>query len=245
MDTKLVRTLLIILQIIITASLLLADICGIATIGSLASSKSLIESLVRCIATLAFMIFYYVSVSDSFSSESLIFPLYLLSLTVSEIRILEIVERATNLYIIPQQTLVGLLMFSTFLIAFCLIGYALLSNASGKESTLYTIAIIVIAALDTYLSPISQNISETWQSKNMWILISFFFTVAILVSIVQFFLERSKSSRIKYLICLLLSINNYINLVYNSIAMNTFGTIIYIASMVLIVVLVEVNSTRL
>lgn len=236
---------MIILQILVIATTILANVCGIATLGSLTKSKTLIESLVRCIVILAFTIFYYVSVSDSFSSDSLIFPLYLLFLSVAETRIWEVVERAMNLYVIPPAVLVGLLQLSSFIVALCIIGYALFPNISKTQSNLYTITALIASCVIAYYAPKSSDISGAWNSQIMMTLVTAFFAIAVIVAFVQSFIETSKTSRVKFIICILLGINNYINFVFNTIALNTIGTVLLVASIALTVVMVEINSTKL
>lgn len=245
MSTKLIRTILITLQVIISASILLGCICGIIVSKDSATTKLLIEGLIRSVAALGFTVFYYVSVSDSFSADTLIFPIYLLCITTSESRTFEIVEGLLNLFFIPQHFLVEVLIFSSFMIAFTLIGYALLSNNSKKENNLFTIAAIVASLTIATLAPKAQTITEAWNSKSLFVLLASLFTTGVIISIVQAILETSTSTRIKYVICILLFINEFINLVFNSDFMNAAGTVLFIVSLVLVVLLVRMNATRL
>lgn len=232
------------LQILITVFVMFADVCGIVSVSDLGNSKALVESLVRCISILAFTIFYYVSVSDSFGSESLFFPLYLLFLSVSELRILEAVQVIMNFYLITSQHIVYILIVSSFMLGFSVIGFCLLAGSSNRDTDLFVLISLVASFSIAHFGPKAVTISETWSSKSLLTILILFYLIGCIASISQTIAEASVLQKIRYAAGVPLLINNFINLVYNTNSMNFFGTVLSIVSLGLFILLVKINTAR-
>lgn len=245
MNNKFLRTLLVTFQIIIALAILIVDISGILHIKNFNESALFYESIIRCLLVGLFTFFYYNSLSSGFYSEPPFLPVNLFFLMLSETRILE--EYSTRLcrFFIPPQVLVSVLIFSTCMLALTLFGYEIFYSNSGKDTSLFLAASVAASLVITELIPKALNIDSVWENKSLFLLISGIFALTFLISVVQFFSNSAGSLEIRHLVCMVLVVNNFINLFYNSFLMNLVGTGVFIISCILMITMTKTNATKL
>lgn len=245
MNTKLIKAILILLETILTLSLIAICTYGLINKPNTDSFVRYAETLFRCLSIYIFSIVYFTSLTSSSGSDSLFIPFYLLSFVVSEIRILDTFAKDFSLVLVPPMTGVTILLSSVFLMGLSLIGYGLFyDNRNSAEISRFQLFSLGGCVLVAMLLPKVTNYFDVLELAPVRTIMTVLVIISALVFIILIIQDRHSSDVVRHIAAILLIAGNYTNLFFDSFIMNLSATIFTFVGLVIITILAKINEVK-
>ncbi len=210
MNNKFLRFITLFLEVFCLA--LIAAIC---IYGILVDDRELLDSpflhsAMRLAIIFLMTISYYKTSVSNFNPGNAFLILFLLFMSIVELRILSIFTSVTGLSILPPRVSVRLHLFAQLMVYFLLAGYAL--NYQNNDHGAITRFIILGMTGCLFLSlaiPATQDILGVWKLDAPFLLITVFCATSLFSNLILAFSEPTKLGVFRQISMMMLLLGNY------------------------------------
>ena len=246
MNSKALRVIILLLQIICFLASISVCVYGIVMIEETNDSYTYMASVVRLVVILLVTVAYYKSSVSNINPGNAFIILALFFLTVSELRVLSYFTTLTGWSILPPRVSVRLQMFSQYMLMFLLIGYAIHYQNNEHSSISRFLALGSAAVLFISISlPATQDIEGIWNmSAPLWVLCILSGT-ALLTQLILSFTEPTATGRLRNLAILLMIVGNGLSFVFDNFAFTIMGSTLFLLGGFITMVVTLRNSVIL
>ena len=246
MNSKALRILVLILQLLCFLSSIGVCVYGIVIIENADDSYTYMAAVVRLVVILLVTVSYYKSSISNINPGNAFIILALLFLTVSELRVLSYFTALSGWSILPPRVSVRLQMFSQFMLMFLLIGYAIHYQNNEHSSITRFLALGSAAVLFiSIMLPATQDIEGIWKmSAPFWVLCILSGT-ALFTQMILSFTEPTAMGRLRNLAILMMIVGNGLSFIFDSFASTIIGSSIFLLGGFITMVVTLRNSVIL
>lgn len=246
MNSKALRILILILQLISFLASIGVCVYGIVVIEQTDDSYTYMAAVVRLVVILLVTVAYYKSSISNINPGNAFIILALFFLTVSELRVLSYFTSMTGWSILPPRVSVRLQMFSQYMLMFLLIGYAIhyQNNEHSSISRFLALGSTAILFISIML-PATQDIEGIWKMRApLWVLCILSGT-ALLTQLILSFTEPTATGRLRNLAILLMIVGNGLSFVFDNFAFTIIGSTLFLLGGFITMVVTLRNSVIL
>ena len=247
MNSKFLRVIVLLLQILIIAAEMGICIFGMVVVETSSESYPFIYAAVRVAVILLMTLSYYKTSVSRINPGNIFVIFFLFFLTVAELNILAYFTTITGWSFIPPRVLVRMLIYSQFMVQFCILGNALLyqSNEHGAALSLFAFGYFAVAFL-AYIIPATQEVIKLWDVPAPLTILSFLSALAVLSQLILAFSETTKVSALKHTAMVLLLAGNFIVNVFDGLSyFSVIGTAFFFIGGIIITLITLRNSVIL
>jgi len=246
MHNKFLNTLLFLAQLLITALCLVVAIKGVFLSQDLSQELPFLQVGIRIIMLLVFTISYYKSSITGGNPENIFIVCFLLSATLSELRVFYYFSTLTQIKLLSVTALSKISIFSVILIFLSLIGFGIYfqNNEHGAVS-LFTWISIAAAVLLSLLLPTPLSFSNLWKMTPSFWSIAILSIVAVIVNLLPLFIEPPGTGTIRLLSSLLFVIGTFLICFFVEQYLILAGTGAFVVGCLLNTIVLTRNAVRL
>ena len=229
MNSKALRILVLLLQLVCFLASIGVCVYGIVIIENADDSYTYIATVVRLVIILLVTVSYYKSSVSNINPGNAFVILALLFLTVSELRVLSYFTALSGCSILPPRVSVRLQMFSQFMLMFLLIGYAIHYQNNEHSSITRFLALGTAAVLFiSIMLPATQDIEGIWKMTAPFWVLCILSGTALFTQLILSFTEPTTMGRLRNLAILLMIVGNGLSFVFDSFAATIIGSSIFL-----------------
>ena len=246
MNNKVLRVLILLLQILCFIASIGVCVYGTVIIENADDSYAYMAAVVRLVVILLVTVSYYKSSISNINPGNAFIILALFFLTVSELRVLSYFTTLSGWSILPPRVSVRLQMFSQFMLMFLLIGYAI-HYQNNEHSSISRFLVLGTAAVlfISIMLPATQDIEGIWKmSAPFWVLVILSGT-ALFTQLILSFTEPTATGRLRNLAILLMIVGNSLSFIFDSFALTIVGSSIFLLGGFITMVVTLRNSVIL
>ena len=247
MNSKLLRVIVILLQMLIIAAEMGICIFGMVVVENTSESYPFIFAAVRVAVILLMTLSYYKTSVSRINPGNIFVIFFLFFLTVAELNILAYFTTITGWSFIPPRILVRMLIYSQFMVQFCILGNALLyqSNEHSAALRLFAFGYFAIAFV-SYIIPATQEVIKLWDVEAPLSILSILSALAVLSQLILAFSETTKVNALKHTAMILLISGNFIVNVFDGLLpFSIIGTAFFFIGGIIIMLITLRNSVIL
>lgn len=246
MNSKALRVLILLLQLVCFIASISVCVYGIVVIEQTDDSYTYMASVVRLVVILLVTVAYYKSSISNINPGNAFIILALFFLTVSELRVLSYFTTMTGWSILPPRVSVRLQMFSQYMLMFLLIGYAIhyQNNEHSSISRFLALGSAAILFISIML-PATQDIEGIWKmTAPLWVLCILSGT-ALFTQLILSFTEPTATGRLRNLAILLMIVGNGLSFVFDYFVFTVIGSTFFLLGGFITMVVTLRNSVIL
>lgn len=245
MSNKVLRLTILVLQSVFLLAIVAIAIIGIITAQDYRTATMFAESLCRCVVTVAFTTYYYLSFAKNPNTTGMFFPLYLLMSLATEIRIVDDFAKLNNTILIPPHITVYIFVFSSLVMVISLMGYGIFYQSNNTAANLYLLAGIVFSLLITTIIPKAPDADNVWDSTPLYLLEMSLFIIAMVIHLILLITETPGPYRVRHAVLFLIVVGNYLNLFHDTLPTTMAGTAIITVALLIAIIIAKVRDVRL
>ena len=247
MNSKLLRLLTLLLQILVIGICLTICVYGIVVSADSSESYPYIAATVRVSILLLITISYYKTSVSAFNPGNLFMMMAMLFMAITELRILSYFTGLTGWSILPPRVSVRLQLFSQFMLYFSLAGYALFYQNNEHSSTTRFNAFGTIAMLFLSITiPSTQDIDGVWGKRAPLSILVIIASIALITILIILFNEQSKAGVVRLIGLILMIMGNFMTvLLTTSLIYSTIGSGLFFIGGFMVMVVTLRNSVIL
>jgi len=204
------------------------------------------EAVLRSLFSFVFLLVYHFSLSPAVGTQSRFLSLYLLFSILSELRIITPASSVSNLVFIEPSLSIYIVLFSTYMMFFCLAGYGL--YYSTNEASAMTRFMLLSASGSLLITAFSPKVMDTvaiWTLLPEKTMIIILFIAIVITFIIQLVSDAPGSYRVRHIAGLILSVGNIMNLMFNTFIMNLTATILTLLGLTIILLIAKRGDAKL
>ncbi len=247
MNSKLLRFLVLLLQSICLAMVVAVCVFGILVNEDSEQIKPYIISVVKASVIFLMTISYYKTSVSNFNPGNPFVILFLLFLSIAELRILSVFTGLTGWSILPPRVSVRLQLFAQFMIYFLMAGYAI--NYQNNDHSAVSRFMVMGTSACLFLSiiiPATQDIQGVWSLRAPYILFTTFGIVSIFTNIILASSEPTTAGVFRHVSTILMLIGNYASIMYSEdFTISMVGSGLFFIGGILCMILTLRNSILL
>lgn len=247
MNSKILRFIVILLQILIAAAELGICIYGIVLVEDINDSYPFITTVVRVAIILLLTIAYFKTSVSKINPGNLFVIMALFFLTLAELSILSYFTTISGWSFIPPRALVRTVLGAQLMAHFALIGYALQYQTNEHSSIvrLFVVGMTAVVFL-VVLIPSSQEVSILWKMPAPLTLLIVLAAVAAISQLILAFTETTRAGSLRQIATLILIAGNFLTLVFNDLfVFQIIGTALFFIGGFVLMIITLRNSVIL
>ncbi len=245
MSSKLLRILILFLQILCLMVVIGVCVYGILVNDQLDVSGPFIATVVRVAVLFLLTISYYKTSVSNFNPGNPFIILFLLFLTIVEIKVLSMFTALTGWSILPARVSVRLHLFSQFMVYFLMTGYAInYQNNDHSALTRFMMFGITGCLFLSIMIPATQDIAGVWNLKAPYLLITAFCSVGVLANLILAFSESTKQGTLRHISTVMMLLGNYA-MIYENPTIALVGSCTFTVGGIISMILTLRNSVIL
>ncbi|MBQ3317868.1 MAG: hypothetical protein IJT86_03210 [Spirochaetales bacterium] len=246
MNSKLLRVLTLLLQILVITICLTICVYGIVVTEDIQDSYPYIAATVRVSILLLITISYYKTSVSAFNPGNLFMMMAMLYMSITELRILSYFTGLTGWSFLPPRVGVWLQLFSQFMLYFSLAGYALFYQNNEHSSTTRFNALGTVAMLFLALTiPSTQDIAGVWGKKAPLSILVVIASIALITFMIILINEQSKAAIVRLIGLVLMMLGNFAAVVLSSFIYYAAGSVAFFIGGFMVMVVTLRNSVIL
>ena len=246
MNSKALRILILILQLICFLASIGVCVYGIVIIEQADDSYTYMASVVRLVVILLVTVSYYKSSISNINPGNAFIILALLFLTVSELRVLSYFTALSGWSILPPRVSVRLQMFSQYMLMFLLIGYAIHYQNNEHSSISRFLALGSTAVLFiSIMLPATQDIEGIWKMTAPFWVLCILSGTALFTQLILSFTEPTAIGRLRNLAILMMIVGNSLSFIFDAFAFTVIGSGLFLLGGFITMVVTLRNSVIL
>ena len=244
MNSKLLRVLTLLLQILVITICLTICVYGIVVTEDIQDSYPYIAATVRVSILLLITISYYKTSVSAFNPGNLFMMMAMLYMSITELRILSYFTGLTGWSFLPPRVGVWLQLFSQ--LYFSLAGYALFYQNNEHSSTTRFNALGTVAMLFLALTiPSTQDIVGVWGKKAPLSILVVIASIALITFMIILINEQSKAAIVRLIGLVLMMLGNFAAVVLSSFIYYAAGSVVFFIGGFMVMVVTLRNSVIL
>ena len=247
MNSKFLRVLVILIQILITAVEMGICIFGMTIVETTTESYPFIFAVIRVAVILLMTLAYYKTSVSKINPGNIFVIFFLYFLTVSELSILAYFTTISGRSFIPPRLLVRILIESQFMVQFSILGNALQYQVNEHSSAfrLFFAGLFSVSFL-TYIIPATQEVTKLWDVMAPLSILSILAFLAVLSQLILAVSETTKVGALKHTAMVLLLAGNFIATVFDGLLpFSAIGTAFFFIGGIVIMLITLRNSVIL
>ena len=245
MNSKLLRVLTLLLQILVITICLTICVYGIVVTEDIQDSYPYIAATVRVSILLLITISYYKTSVSAFNPGNLFMMMAMLYMSITELRILSYFTGLTGWSFLPPRVGVWLQLFSQFMLYFSLAGYALFYQNNEHSSTTRFNALGTVAMLFLLTIPSTQDIVGVWGKKAPLSILVVIASIALINFMIILINEQSKAAIVRLIGLVLMMLGNFAAVVLSSFIYYAAGSVVFFIGGFMVMVVTLRNSVIL
>ncbi len=245
MNSKLLRFLTLFLQVICLAVIVGVCVFGIIVNDDWNVSKPFIETVIRASVLFLLTISYYKTSVSNFNPGNPFILLFMLFMTIVELRVLSVFTELTGWSILPARVSVRLHLFSQFMVYFLLAGYAInYQNNDHSAVTRFMLFGITGCLFLSIMIPATQDISGVWALRAPYLLVTAFCSISVLCNLILAFSESTKMGTLRHISTVMMLLGNYA-MIYDNQTIALIGSCTFVVGGIISMILTLRNSVIL
>ena len=247
MNSKFLRVIVILIQILTTAVEIGICIFGMTLVDNVGESYPFVFTVVRVAVVLLMMLAYYKTSVSKLNPGNIFVIFFLLFMTLSELNILSYFTVISGRSFIPPRVLVRILIASQFMVQFSILGNALQyqTNEHSAALRLFFFGALAIAFI-TYIIPATQEVTKLWDVPAPLTMLSILSVLAIISQLILAFSETTKIGALKHTAMVILLAGNFIATVFDGLLIFTaIGSAFFFVGGIIIMLITLRNSVIL
>ena len=247
MNSKFLRVIVILIQILTTAVEIGICIFGMTLVDNVGESYPFVFTVVRVAVVLLMMLAYYKTSVSKLNPGNIFVIFFLLFMTLSELNILSYFTVISGRSFIPPRVLVRILIASQFMVQFSILGNALQyqTNEHSAALRLFVFGALAIAFI-TYIIPATQEVTKLWDVPAPLTMLSILSVLAIISQLILAFSETTKIGALKHTAMVILLAGNFIATVFDGLLIFTaIGSAFFFVGGIIIMLITLRNSVIL
>lgn len=246
MNSKLLRVITLLLQILVISICLTICVYGIVVTEDSQDTYPYIAATVRVSILLLITISYYKTSVSAFNPGNLFMMMAMLYMSVTELKILSYFTGLTGWSFLPPRVGVWLQLFSQFMLYFSLAGYALFYQNNEHSSTTRFNALGTVAMLFLALTiPSTQDIVGVWGKKAPLSILVVIASIALITFMIILINEQSKAAIVRLIGLVLMMLGNFAAVVLSSFIYYAAGSVVFFIGGFMVMVVTLRNSVIL
>ncbi|MBP5162125.1 MAG: hypothetical protein ILP16_04025 [Spirochaetales bacterium] len=246
MNSKLLRVITLLLQILVISICLTICVYGIVVIEDPQDTYPYIAATVRVSILLLITISYYKTSVSAFNPGNLFMMMAMLYMSVTELKILSYFTGLTGWSILPPRVSVRLQLFSQFMLYFSLAGYALFYQNNEHSSTTRFNALGTVAMLFLAVTiPSTQDIDGVWSKRAPLSILVVIASIALITFLIILINEQSKAAIVRLIGLMLMMMGNFATVISPYFIYYAAGSAIFFIGGFMVMVVTLRNSVIL
>ena len=245
MNSKFLRFLTLFLQVICLAVIVGVCVYGIVVNDEWSVSGPFIETVVRASVLFLLTISYYKTSVSNFNPGNPFIMLFMLFMTIVELKILSVFTELTGWSILPARVSVRLHLFSQLMVYFLLAGYAInYQNNDHSAVTRFMLFGITGCLFLSIMIPATQDITGVWTLRAPYLLVTIYCSVSVLCNLILAFSESTKLGTLRHISTVMMLLGNYA-MIYDNPTIALIGSCTFVIGAFISMILTLRNSVIL
>ena len=245
MNSKLLRILTLFLQVICLAIIVGVCVYGIVVTEEWSVSRPFIQTVVRAAVLFLLTISYYKTSVSNFNPGNPFIMLFMLFMTIVELKILSVFSELTGWSILPARVSVRLHLFAQFMVYFLLTGYAInYQNNDHSAVSRFMVFGMTGCLFLSIMIPATQDIAGVWDLKAPYLLVTSFCTISVLSNMILAFSESTSVGTLRHVSTIMMLLGNYA-MIYDNQIISLVGSGLFVLGAIISMILTLRNSVIL
>jgi len=245
MTGRKLKFIILALSVIVFLAITAVCVQGILSTEDFDSRIAFGATVLRLIIFLVFQFFYYASMFSGLGVDSAFMPLFVLSSSLSELKILSLYSQVTNLCPYNPSIVSAIIEFSYIFSGLSLFCFSYFyQEREQSAANAFLLLSFVISALIVYFLPRIQIIDNISSNLAFSILLACIYAVAGILALHHVVTDPPGSYLVRHFSALLFLAGNIVNLYFNTRISTLAGTAYILVSYVSVIIISKVSDIK-